>query len=91
MLVTLEEMKQYLRVDFSDDDELIATLIASAERLCTDILREDDAAALCAVENAKTAVMYAAAYFYEHRDDADYHALALLLRSLLFAYRKEIF
>ena len=27
MIVTLEEMKQYLRVDFDDDDSLIETLI----------------------------------------------------------------
>lgn len=29
MIVTLEEMKQYLRVDFDDDDSLIETLITS--------------------------------------------------------------
>lgn len=33
MIVTLEEMKQYLRVDFDDDDSLIETLITSATRL----------------------------------------------------------
>lgn len=32
MLVTLEEMKNYLRVDFDDDDALIASLITSAEK-----------------------------------------------------------
>lgn len=31
MIVTLEEMKQYLRVDFDDDDSLIETLITSAK------------------------------------------------------------
>lgn len=35
MIVTLEEMKQYLRVDFDDDDSLIETLITSATRLYT--------------------------------------------------------
>lgn len=34
MIITLEEMKQYLRVDFDDDDFLIETLITSATRLC---------------------------------------------------------
>ena len=42
MLVTLEEMKNYLRVDYDDDDSLIETLIASAKRICMDILRVDD-------------------------------------------------
>lgn len=32
--VTLEEMKQYLRVDYEDDDQLITGFIASAEQLC---------------------------------------------------------
>lgn len=41
MIVTLEEMKQYLRVDFDDDDFLIETLITSATRLCMDITRQN--------------------------------------------------
>ena len=31
MIVTLEEMKQYLRVDYKDDDQLIASFITTAE------------------------------------------------------------
>lgn len=42
MIVTLEEMKQYLRVDFDDDDSLIETLITSATRLCMDITRQNE-------------------------------------------------
>lgn len=33
MLITLEEMKNYLRVDFDDDDALIETLITAATRI----------------------------------------------------------
>ena len=36
MLVALDEMKQYLRVDFADDDSLIEYLISSAEKICID-------------------------------------------------------
>ena len=39
----------------------------------------------------KIAVMYAVAYLYEHREDADHHDLTLSLRSLLFGIRKEEF
>ena len=39
MIVSLEEMKQYLRVDFEDDDAIITALITGAEKLCADILR----------------------------------------------------
>ena len=31
MIVTLEEMKQYLRVDYEDDDSLIVYLMQSAK------------------------------------------------------------
>ena len=80
MVVTLEEMKQYLRVDYEDDDQLITGFIASAEQLCRDILRVDETADLEKDETVKVAVMYAAAYFYEHREEADHHDLALTIR-----------
>ena len=62
-MVTVEEMKQYLRVEYL-------------------ALPED---------NARTAVLYAVAYLYEHREEADHHQLTLDLRSLLFGIRKEGF
>ena len=91
MLVTLEEMKQYLRVDYDDDDFLIHTFMQSAEKLCMDVMRTEDINVLAKDENAKTSVMYATAYLYEHREEADHHALTLTLRSLLFGGRREGF
>lgn len=91
MVVTLKEMKNYLRVDGDEDNGLIRHLIASAERLCMDILRTDDPSELESAANAKTAVLYTVAYFYEHREEADHHALTLTLRALLFGSRKEGF
>lgn len=90
-IVTLEEMKNYLRVDFCDDDALIGDMLLGAERLCMDVLRTDDSADLQATDNGKVAVMYATAYLYEHREDANHNALALTLRALLFGARKEGF
>lgn len=91
MIVTLEEMKQYLRVDFEDDDQLISDLIYSSISLCKDVLRTDDDEVLALAGNGKIAVMYAVAYLYEHREEADHHNLVLTLRSLLFGSRKEGF
>ena len=91
MLVTLEEMKNYLRVDDDEDDGLIITLLAAAERMCMDILRTDSEDDLAAAQNGKIAVMFTAAYLYEHREEADHHALNLTLRALLFGSRKEGF
>lgn len=91
MIVSLEEMKQYLRVDFPDDDSLIEYLISSAEKICMDIMRTEDANTLTSEQNAKTAVLYTVAYLYEHREDADHHALMITLRALLFGSRREGF
>jgi len=91
MIVPLTLMKQYLRVDCEEDDDLIQELLRAAERLCMDTVRTDDPAELAAAENAQTAIMYATAYLYEHREDADHHALTLTLRALLFGARKEGF
>ena len=90
MVVTLEEMKGYLRVDFDDDDALIEDFILTGQNLCADIvsLSEEE---LSEIPSSKIAVMYAVAYLYEHREDADHHALTLSLRSLLFGSRREVF
>ena len=90
MIVSLDEMKQYLRVDFSDDDEFLENAIDSAESLCADVARLS-LEQLSEKSVAKIAVMYAVAYLYEHREDADHHALTISLRSLLFGIREEGF
>ena len=88
MIITLEEMKNYLRVDHTDDDALIESLIHSSESLCMDVARIDDMARFEEQENAKIAVMYAVAYQYEHREEADHNQLLLTLRALLFGIRE---
>lgn len=90
MITALEEMKGYLRVDFDDDDELIQHFIIAGENLCADIARIS-VEELSEIPSSKIAVMYAVAYLYEHREDADHHALTMSLRSLLFGSRREVF
>jgi len=91
MVVTLEEMKNYLHVDFGDDDALLAGMIGAAQKLCMDVARTEDEAVFAAEENARIAVMFATAYLYEHREEADHNALTLTLRALLSGIRKEGF
>lgn len=90
-VVDLQEMKNYLRVDFDDDDELIAAIIETAQKLCMDVARIDNEKDFSNFASARIAVMYAAAYLYEHREEADHHALTMTLRSLLFSMREGIF
>ncbi len=91
MMVTLEEIKQYLRVDYSEDDALLTDMISAAESFCMDILRTDDPAALEDCSKGKTAVLYAIAYLYEHREEADHRQLSITLRALLEGDRKAGF
>ena len=90
MLVSLEEMKLYLRVDSETEDTLILQLLESAEKVCQDVIRADEET-LKKSNNAKTAIMYTTAYSYEHREEADYKQLMLTLRSLLFGDRRDGF
>ena len=91
MIITLDEMKNYLRVDYVEDDTLIESLISSSEQLCMDVARITDKETFESKKNAKIAVMYAVAYQYEHREDADHHQLLLTLRALLFGIREGEF
>lgn len=95
MAITLDEMKKYLRVDFTDDDALIEKLMSEAKNRCLDILRieADKKATLdtSSISNFDMALMYCVAYTYEHREDCDYKSLNLTLRALLYADREERF
>lgn len=92
MIVTTEEAKTYLRVDFSDEDALVEHFLNTAQQLCMSIARYDDKDTFMEeCKEAKIAILYATGYLYEHREEADHHALTLTLRSLLFGTRKEAF
>lgn len=91
MLISLKKMKEYLKVDYGDDDAVIRDMEGAAERMVMDIMRVDTLESFKKDHYIKTAVMYATAYLYEHREDADHHALTLTLRSLLFGNRREVF
>lgn len=88
MLIELDELKGYLRIDSSDEDEFLNRLNAAAENLCRDVARIEGE--LSETESAvmRLAVLFAAAYMYEHREEADYKQLTLSLRAQLFGIRR---
>lgn len=88
-MITLDEAKAYLRVDFPEDDGLISGLLGTAWGLACDVARlpeekrrEEPGAEL------RAATLHALAYLYEHREEADHNALTLSLRALLFGIRE---
>lgn len=91
MIVTVKEMRNYLRVDFEDDDRLLSDLIEQGQKICMDVARIEDVDVFEKQVGARLAVMYAVAYLYEHREEADHKTLTLGLRALLFGVRETGF
>lgn len=92
MLVSLPEIKQYLRVSYDDDDALLEQLLVTAQELCMAVARlHDDEAIAASTNHLRIGILYAVAYLYEHREEADHHELTLTLRSLLFGIREAAF
>ena len=90
-MITIDEMKGYLRVDTAEDDELISSLMDSAETLCMDVARCSDREEFEGLGNARLAILFTTAYMYEHREEADHKALTMTLRALLSGDRKAGF
>ena len=91
MIVTVKEMRNYLRVDFEDDDRVLSDLIEQGQKICMDVARIEDVDVFEKQVGARLAVMYAVAYLYEHREEADHKTLTLGLRALLFGVRETGF
>ena len=106
--INLDEAKAYLRVDSSDEDAVMDSLLMAAGNLCRDVARLTDVqwadvdsdkssskyysrTELAGIrETMRVAVLYALGYLYEHREEADHHALTMTLRSLLFGIREGV-
>lgn len=89
-MVTLQEAKNYLRVDHSEDDKLIQELLLTAKKLCMDVGRMSEEDFSVNEDTVRTAMLFALGYLYENRSNPDYHKLTLNLRSILFAQREGV-
>ena len=89
-MITLNEAKNYLRIDYEEDDKLILQLLDTAKSLVKDVGRMDEE---CFSENedvVRTAMLYTVSYLYENRNTADFSKLTLTLRAMLFAQREGV-
>ncbi|MFR6710254.1 MAG: head-tail connector protein [Ruminococcus sp.] len=61
-MVTLQEVKQYLRIDFEDDDTLLLSLISTAKQLVMDVGRMDEERFSENEDVVRTAMLYTVSY-----------------------------
>lgn len=89
MVVSLEDIKLYLRVDGEEEDTLISNFIKVSEDLVEGILRYPLSEFEIVPEIIKQAVMYSVANMYEKREDYDAKEVIDIMTKLLFSYRKD--
>ena len=87
---SLKEAKNYLRVDYEEDDSLIQNLLSTAKNLVMDVGRMNESALAENEDTVRTAMLFALGYLYENRSNPDYQKLTLNLRSILFAQREGV-
>jgi uncharacterized phage protein (predicted DNA packaging) len=87
LLVSLEEAKVYLKIEYDEEDDLLLSLIASAEDLCTTILRKD----LPEDDTVRVAILYAVSYLFDSRDETNMTELVGMLKAILSGKREVIF
>lgn len=89
MLVSLDEVKLYLRIDGDEEDTLITELISIATEICEEILRfkisDFDKVPLV----VKQGVLLTIAHLYEKRESKDFKLIFQTLRDILSPYRNE--
>lgn len=89
MVVSLEEVKLYLRVDGDEENALITNFITTAEDLCEGILRYPLSEPTTVPETVKQAILFAVANMYEERETFDVKLVIEVMTRLLSAYRKD--
>ena len=87
MIVSVDELKTHLRIQHSEEDSLLESLIAQAQAVAENICRE--AFENDAPEPVRLAVILMASYFFENRDVSDktgYSTMYTAFRALISPY-----
>ena len=88
MVLSVEEVKQHLRIEYDEEDELIEKLIMQAQAAAEDFCRvpfEEDAP-----EPVRLACLLFVSYHYENRDIPDmttYKSMRMAFEHLLYPHR----
>lgn len=89
MVITLKEVKTYLRVDGDEEDMLITSFIIAAEEMCEGILRYSLDELTEVPETVKQAIFYIVGQLYENREQVPIDEILEVIKCLLFNFRKE--
>ena len=89
-MITLNEAKNYLRIDHEEDDKLILQLLDTAKSLVKDVGRMDEERFSENEDVVRTAMLYTVSCLYENCNTADFSKLTLTLRAMLFAQREDV-
>ena len=85
-MLSLDTVKEFLRIDHNEEDGYLSVLLLLAKELCENYLRTsplDDEK-----ECIRQAQLLVVSHFYEHRDGAP---VPSAVYRLLDAYRNEVF
>ena len=88
MVLTVDEAKQHLRIEYDEEDELIEKLILQAQAAAEDFCRvsfEEDVP-----EPVRLACLLFVSYHYENRDIPDmttYKSMRMAFEHLLYPHR----
>ena len=85
-MLSLDTVKEFLRIDHNEEDGYISVLLLLAQKLCENYLRTE----LSQEENEciRQAQLLVISHFYEHRDGTP---VPTAVYRLLDAYRNEVF
>ena len=96
-MLTLQETKDFLRLDGDDEDALVSSLIVTAKELTEGVLRRKLTEFMEVPETVHQAMLIVVATLYEERQVAkdksgvDIKETLDLVRRMLSAHRREVF
>ena len=85
-MLTLDEVKDFLRIDHNEEDGYISVLLLLAKELCENYMRKDIIEPM--PESVRQAQLLVISHFYENRSGT---GVPDTVYRLLDAYRKEEF
>ena len=88
MIVTVDEVKNHLRIEDDDEDMYLESLIAQAQAVAEDFFRTQFSEAV--PEPVRLAVLLFVSHYYENRDNPDravYGTMRIAFENLLYPYR----